>query len=125
MADSTPSLTLQADLSIEHVAELQAALAPHLAAEATLVLDGSQVRRVHSAGLQLLHAFVRERAGAGHGTTVLAPPPPPGAPPPPRGRGRPPGGPPPPPPPLLALDGTLAAATPAPQTHASTTGEPA
>ena len=100
MADSTPSLTLQADLSIEHVAELQAALAPHLAAEATLVLDGSQVRRVHSAGLQLLHAFVRERAGAGHGTTVLAPP-------------------------LLALDGTLAAATPAPQTHASTTGEPA
>ncbi len=108
MADSTPSLTLQADLGIEHVAELQAALAPHLAAEATLVLDGSQVRRVHSAGLQLLHAFVRERAGAGHGTTVLAPSPALAD------AAR-----------LLALDGTLAAATPAPQTHASTTGEPA
>ena len=54
-------LTLQSDLGIEHVADLQAALHPHLEADAPLELAGDQVERVHAAGLQLLHAFVRRR----------------------------------------------------------------
>ncbi|MEN1941475.1 STAS domain-containing protein [Luteimonas sp. MJ246] len=62
-------LSLQTDLGIEHVAELQAALQPHLDAPA-LRLDGGSVERVHAAGLQLLHAFVRDRAARGHQTTI-------------------------------------------------------
>lgn len=63
-------LTLQSDLGIEHVAELQAALQPHLEADAPLELAGDRVERVHAAGLQLLHAFVRDRAARGHSTTI-------------------------------------------------------
>jgi hypothetical protein len=63
-------LSLQPDLGIEHVAELQAALLPHLEDEAPLQLAGDRVQRVHAAGLQLLHAFVRDRASAGRSTVV-------------------------------------------------------
>ena len=63
-------LSLQPDLGIEHVAELQATLLSHLDDEAPLQLAGDQVRRVHAAGLQLLHAFVRDRAAAGRSTIV-------------------------------------------------------
>lgn len=108
MADTPTPFTLQPDLGIEHVTELQAALAPQLALDGPLVLDGSQVRRVHTAGLQLLHAFVRERAGAGRSTTITDPstaldeavr--------------------------LLALDASLGTAPANPQAHASNTGETA
>lgn len=63
-------LTLQPDLGIEHVADLQAALLPHLESDAPLALSGDRVERVHAAGLQLLHAFVRDRARAGRTTTI-------------------------------------------------------
>lgn len=63
-------LSLQTDLGIECVAELQAALQPHLDDDAPLALAGDRVERVHAAGLQLLHAFVRDRAARGHTTTV-------------------------------------------------------
>jgi len=63
-------LSLQSDLGIEHVAELQAALLPHLDDDAPLQLAGDQVQRVHAAGLQLLHAFIRDRASAGRSTVV-------------------------------------------------------
>lgn len=63
-------LTLQSDLGIEHVADLQAALHPHLEADAPLELAGDQVERVHAAGLQLLHAFVRDRAALGRRTII-------------------------------------------------------
>ena len=63
-------LSLQPDLGIEHVAELQAALLPHLDDEAPLQLAGDRVQRVHAAGLQLLHAFVRDRASAGRSTVI-------------------------------------------------------
>ncbi len=63
-------LSLQSDLGIECVAELQAALQPHLDDEAPLALAGDRVERVHTAGLQLLHAFVRDRAACGRHTTV-------------------------------------------------------
>ncbi|WP_202843545.1 STAS domain-containing protein [Luteimonas saliphila] len=63
-------LTLQTDLGIERVAELQAALQPHLEDDAPLQLAGDRVERVHAAGLQLLHAFVRDRAARGQTTTI-------------------------------------------------------
>ena len=63
-------LTLQTDLGIERVAELQAALQPHLEADAPLEIAGDAVERVHAAGLQLLHAFVRDRAARGLRTTI-------------------------------------------------------
>ena len=70
MATPMTHLTLQTDLGIERVAELQAALQPHLDADAPLRLAGDRVERVHAAGLQLLHAFVRDRAARGQRTTI-------------------------------------------------------
>ncbi len=67
-------LSLQADLGIEQVTDLQATLQSHLD-DATLELSGAEVRRVHTAGLQLLHAFIRERAARGLSTTITLPSP--------------------------------------------------
>ncbi len=66
------ALPLPNDLGIEHVGDLQAALRPHLAHAGALSLNGESVERVHTAGLQVLHAFVRERAAAGLHTAVTA-----------------------------------------------------
>ncbi|TZF89943.1 STAS domain-containing protein [Cognatilysobacter lacus] len=63
-------LSLQSDLGIEHVGELHQVLLPHLDDDEPVALLADQVQRVHAAGLQLLHAFVRDRAGAGRRTTV-------------------------------------------------------
>ena len=67
-------LSLQADLGIEQVAALHAALQPHFD-DAVLELSGADVRRVHTAGLQLLHAFMRDRAARGRVTTITLPSP--------------------------------------------------
>ena len=48
----------------------QAALRPHLEDAEPLSLTGDAVERVHTAGLQMLHAFVRERAALGLATVV-------------------------------------------------------
>ena len=66
------ALALQSDLGIQCVTELQEALMAHLEDEGPLALVGDQVQRVHTAGLQLLHAFVRERAARGCTTTITA-----------------------------------------------------
>ncbi|HEY4583191.1 MAG TPA: STAS domain-containing protein [Lysobacter sp.] len=63
-------LSLQSDLGIERVGELHQALLPHLEDDEPVSLVADQVQRVHAAGLQLLHAFVRDRAGAGRRTVV-------------------------------------------------------
>ncbi|MGY0558904.1 MULTISPECIES: STAS domain-containing protein [unclassified Lysobacter] len=63
-------ISLQPDLGIEHVEALRATLAPLLNRAGMLALTGDRVERVHTAGLQLLHAFIRDRANAGHGTTI-------------------------------------------------------
>lgn len=68
-------IPLQPDLGIEHVAELRAALLPHLEDAEPLALGGGAVRRVHAAGVQLLHAFVRDRAARGCTTTITEPSP--------------------------------------------------
>ncbi|WP_187471095.1 STAS domain-containing protein [Luteimonas viscosa] len=70
MAKSMNHLTLQTDLGIERVADLHAALQPHLEDDVPLQLAGDRVERVHAAGLQLLHAFVRDRAARGQSTTI-------------------------------------------------------
>lgn len=63
-------LSLQSDLGIEHVGELHQVLLPHLEDDEPVSLVADQVQRVHAAGLQLLHAFVRDRSVAGRRTTV-------------------------------------------------------
>lgn len=67
-------LTLQADLGIEQVTDLQATLRSHFEDD-VLELSGAEVRRVHTAGLQLLHAFIRDRAVHGRTTTITLPSP--------------------------------------------------
>lgn len=66
-------LSLQTDLGIEAMAELHAALRPHLEDDRPLALAGDKVERVHAAGLQLLHAFIRDRAACGRETRVTSP----------------------------------------------------
>lgn len=68
------TLSLQPDLGIEQVADLQATLQAHMDDE-VLELSGADVRRVHTAGLQLLHAFVRDRTARGHTTKIILPSP--------------------------------------------------
>jgi anti-anti-sigma regulatory factor len=57
------------DLGIETSAELKERLAPFLSQQ-DVVLDGGSVRRVHTAALQVLCAFFRSRADAGHQTSL-------------------------------------------------------
>lgn len=68
-------LALPANLGIEHVGDLQQALQPHFEAEGPVTLVADAVERVHAASLQLLHAFVRDRAGAGRATVLARPSP--------------------------------------------------
>ena len=60
-------LELPEDFGIEHAASLRELLAPHVDA-ATVALGGTNVHRLHTAGLQLLAAFITTRAAAGHAT---------------------------------------------------------
>lgn len=62
-------LPLQPDLGIERVGDLQQALLAHLEDDEPLAIVADRVERVHAAGLQLLHAFVRDRRLAGRTTT--------------------------------------------------------
>lgn len=59
------AVPLGEDLGIESCAELKDRLAPCLDEQRTLLLDGSRVARVHTAGVQVLCALVRSRAEAG------------------------------------------------------------
>jgi anti-anti-sigma regulatory factor len=61
------AVPLGADLGIEAATDLKQQLAPHLA-QPQLALDASAVQRVHTASLQVLCTFVRERQQAGHRT---------------------------------------------------------
>ncbi|MGH8442909.1 MAG: STAS domain-containing protein [Nevskiaceae bacterium] len=67
------AFTLPADLGIEHAATLHSTLSPLLATTAPVELVASDVSRVHTASLQVLAAFVRERTSAGGPTTWRAP----------------------------------------------------
>lgn len=64
------SVAIGPDLGIEAAADLKALLLPHLESKRAVVLDASAVERVHSASLQLLHAFIRDRQKAGRKTSI-------------------------------------------------------
>jgi anti-anti-sigma regulatory factor len=68
-----PPLELGPDLGIERAAELKEALAGQFEAGRVVVLDASHVERIHSASLQLLCAFVRDRLDAGRKTRIANP----------------------------------------------------
>lgn len=70
-----PPIELGSDLGIERASDLKDQLLAQLESGRSVVLDGSQVERVHGAGLQLLAAFVREREEAGRKTRIDAPSP--------------------------------------------------
>ena len=61
------TVSLGEDLSIEASAELKERLAAHLD-EPAVELDGTAVRRVHTASLQVLCAFFRSRGQSGRDT---------------------------------------------------------
>lgn len=70
-----PPIELGTDLGIERASDLKDQLLAQLESGRSVVLDGSQVERVHGAGLQLLAAFVHEREEAGRKTRIDAPSP--------------------------------------------------
>ena len=65
--------TLPADLGIEHATALHATLSPLLATLEPVSLVAGSVSRLHTASLQVLAAFVRERTAAGGPTTWREP----------------------------------------------------
>jgi len=58
------------DLGIEASTGLKERLTPYLTQAHAVVLDGTEVRRVHTAGLQVLCAFFASRDGTGHPTEL-------------------------------------------------------
>lgn len=70
-----PPIELGTDIGIERASDLKDQLLGQLETGRSVVLDGSQVERVHGASLQLLAAFVREREEAGRKTRIDAPSP--------------------------------------------------
>jgi len=63
------SVQIPADLGIESAEALQAELKGRQA-EAKLLLDGSQVNRMHAASLQVLAALFKQRGAAGLETRI-------------------------------------------------------
>lgn len=61
---------LDANLGIEAADELKAHLAGRLADRDAVQLDAGQVARVHSASVQVLCAFFRDRARSGKATRI-------------------------------------------------------
>ena len=70
-----PPLELGSDLGIERAAELKEMLAAQVDSGRSVVLDLSKAERIHSASLQLITAFVRERQNAGRKTRIADPSP--------------------------------------------------
>jgi anti-anti-sigma regulatory factor len=63
----TQSAALEADCTIAQAGAIKKRLARVLAKPAPVTLDLSDVRRIDTAGLQVLAAFIRERRAAGRG----------------------------------------------------------
>ena len=68
-----PPLELGPDLGIERAAELKETLSAQLDSGRSVVLDLSATERIHSASLQLIATFVRERQAAGRKTRIANP----------------------------------------------------
>lgn len=65
------AVPLGGDLGIEAAADLKILMAPHLDEPQLLLLDAGQVHRVHTACMQVLCTFVRERRSAGYETRFV------------------------------------------------------
>lgn len=63
-----PALKLDADLGIEQTASLREQLAGRIDAAAPVLIDASEVQRLHTASLQLLLMFCQSRYAAGRQT---------------------------------------------------------
>jgi anti-anti-sigma regulatory factor len=61
------SATFPSDFTIAHTADVKKQLARLVAKPEDVTLDLSPVRRIDTAGLQVLTAFIRERRAAGRG----------------------------------------------------------
>jgi ABC-type transporter Mla MlaB component len=70
---STTPLSLGAELGIEQAPVLQAELAQRIEQREPVQIDGSEVRRVHTAAMQLFCLFCRDRREAGRGVEFLKP----------------------------------------------------
>lgn len=64
--ESATLLSLPTDLGIESAAELQRELRNALDEDGEVVLDAQDVSRIHTAAVQLLCLFARDRRDAGH-----------------------------------------------------------
>lgn len=64
------SVEVGPDLGIETAAELKEKLQPQLAASGPVVIGAGEVKRVHTAGLQVLAAFAHSRKQAGFATRI-------------------------------------------------------
>lgn len=64
------SVTIGPDLGIEAAADLKALLLPHFESKRNITIDAGTIERVHSASLQVLYAFFRDRDAAGHKTRI-------------------------------------------------------
>lgn len=62
------AVALGGDLGIEAAVDLKQQLAPYLVQPQTLVLDARSVQRVHTASVQVLCTFVRDRERSGYDT---------------------------------------------------------
>lgn len=65
------AVPLGGDLGIEAAADLKILMAPYLDEPQPLLLDAGQVHRVHTASMQVLCTFVRERRIAGYETRFV------------------------------------------------------
>ncbi len=66
-------VNLGVDLGIEQARALHAQLLPYLDNGEKVVLDGSEVERIHAAALQLFCLFCRDRRAAGREVELLRP----------------------------------------------------
>jgi len=64
-AANSAGATFPADFTIAQTADVKKQLARMLAKPAAVTLDLSSIRRIDTAGLQVLTAFIRERRAAG------------------------------------------------------------
>ncbi|MEP7246453.1 MAG: STAS domain-containing protein, partial [Gammaproteobacteria bacterium] len=64
-SDESQATSLAADCTIAEAGDIKSRLARVLTKEAPVIVDLSEVRRIDTAGLQVLAAFIRERRAAG------------------------------------------------------------
>ncbi len=63
------AVALGGDLGIEAAVDLKQQLAPYVVQPQAIVLDARSVQRIHTASVQVLCTFVRERRRCGYDTT--------------------------------------------------------